>query len=43
MKDVVIGVLLLENDDDDDDDHLEFYQMKQDMYIEFLDQFEFVL
>jgi hypothetical protein len=40
-----VGLLLflLDNDDDDDDDLLDSDQMKQDMYIEFLDQFESVL
>ncbi len=44
MKDVVLVIVLLGNDDDGDDDLLlDFDSMKQDMYIVFLDQFEFVL
>ncbi len=45
MRDVELVLVLLDNDDDDDgdDDHLhDFDQMKQYMYIGFLDQFEFV-
>jgi hypothetical protein len=45
MRDVGLVLVLLDNDDDDDDDDdhlLDSDRMKQDMYIEFLDQFEFV-
>jgi hypothetical protein len=42
MKDVVLVILLLDNDDDDDNLLLDFYSMKQDMYIVFLDLFESV-
>ncbi len=42
MRDVGLVLVLLDNDDDDDDHLLDSDRMKQDMYIEFLDQFEFV-
>jgi hypothetical protein len=42
MKDVVLVMVLLDIDDDDDD-RLDFDQIEPDMYIVFLDQFEFVV
>lgn len=43
MRDEALVLVALDNEDDVDDHLLDSDQIRQDMYIEFVDQFEFVL